>query len=163
MRLLLLLRSRFARRRIRSARSARSAATAASASATRRLLQFACGGLRLLLRRTLRLLRTGTAATLRLLLALLLLLLLWLRLRAFAVALTLLLAIAASAFVALALALARLAGPLLFAAHLAGALLVLADLFLHEASRLLVEPRAQLVVTTVGTALPTFGIGLLAA
>ncbi|HEV7768706.1 MAG TPA: hypothetical protein VGQ76_27180 [Thermoanaerobaculia bacterium] len=39
------------------------------------------------------------------------------------------------------------------------ALLVLADLLLHETARLLVEFRAKLVVTAVGAALPSFGIG----
>ena len=134
--------------------AARSAAAAASASAARGLLQFAgCGGLRLLLGRTLRLLRTWSARLL------LLLLLLW----TFAVALPLLLAIASRAFVALALALARASAALVLAAHLAGALLVLADLLLHEPPRLLVETDTQLVMTAVRTALPSFGIGLLAA
>jgi hypothetical protein len=49
----------------------------------------------------------------------------------------------------------------LFAPRLAGAgtLLMLADLLLHESARLLIEFRAELVVTAVGTALPTFGVG----
>jgi hypothetical protein len=40
-----------------------------------------------------------------------------------------------------------------------GLLFELADLLLHEPPRLLVEFRADLVVTAVGAALPSFGIG----
>jgi hypothetical protein len=49
------------------------------------------------------------------------------------------------------------------AARLAGALFVLADLFLHEPPRLLIQFQADLVVAAVGAALPSLGIGLLAA
>lgn len=138
------------------------AATAPSAFPPRSLLLFAgCGRLRLLLwlRRTLRLLLTRLLWTRS---ALLLLLLLLLRLRTFAVAWPLLLAIASAAFLALALALARTSAALVLAAHLAGALLVFADLLLHEPPRLLIEADAQLVVAAVGAALPAFGIGLFA-
>jgi len=48
------------------------------------------------------------------------------------------------------------------AARLAGALLVLADFFLHEPPRLLIQFRADLVVAAVRATLPSFGIGLFA-
>ena len=143
-----------------SAATAGTAASAASPFAARGLLQFAGDrGLRLLLRGT-GLLRTRSAATLLLALWLLRLLLL---LRAFPVALPRLLARALSPLVALALTLAGAAASLFLAAGLAGALLVLADLLLHEPSRLLVEACAQFVMTTVGAALPPLGIGLFAS
>lgn len=149
--MLLLRRGAFTRRR------ARSTAAAASASATRRLLQFAgCCWLRFLLRRTL-LLRTRLLRTL----PAWLLLLLWLRLRTFSVALPLLLAIASRTLLPLALARAP-AALVPAAARLAGALLVFADLLLHEPPRLLVQADAQLVMTAIGAALPPFGIGLFA-
>ena len=49
------------------------------------------------------------------------------------------------------------------AARLAGALLVLADFFLHEPPRLLIQFQADLVVAAVRATLPSLGIGLLAA
>jgi hypothetical protein len=106
--------------------------------------------LRLLLTRLLR--RTRSAR---------LLLLLLLRLRTFAVALPLLLAIAS--WTLLALTLARTSAAFVLAAHLAGALLVFADLLLHVSPSLLIEPEPQLVMTAVGAALPSLGIGLFAA
>jgi hypothetical protein len=48
------------------------------------------------------------------------------------------------------------------AAGLAGALLELADFFLHVAARLGVLLRAELVMAAVGAALPSLGIGALA-
>jgi hypothetical protein len=48
------------------------------------------------------------------------------------------------------------------AARFAGALLVLADLFLHEPPRLLIQFQADLVVAAVRATLPSFGIGLFA-
>jgi hypothetical protein len=148
---------------------ARTAAPAPSASAPRCLLQLACGRrLRFLLRRarlllrTLWLLRTRSASALLLLLLLRAALLLLLRTLAVARTLLLPLAIASSALVALALTLAGPAATIILASHLAGALLELADLLLHEPPRLLVEAVAQLVVTAVRAALPPFGIGLFA-
>lgn len=136
------------------------ATSATSPSAARCLLQFAGDGcLRLLLWRT-RLLRTLPAAALLLPLLLLRLLLLL----TFSVALLLLAGPRPALVTALALALAWPAAcaSLFLAAHLAGALLVLADLLLHEPPRLLVEAEAQFIVTAVRAALPAFGIGLFA-
>jgi hypothetical protein len=48
------------------------------------------------------------------------------------------------------------------AARFAGALLVLADFFLHEPPRLLIQFQADLVMAAVRTTLPSFGIGFLA-
>jgi hypothetical protein len=54
----------------------------------------------------------------------------------------------------------RLGWAFVLAACLAGALLELADLFLHEAPRLRVLFRAQLIVPAVRATLPSFRIGL---
>lgn len=156
--LLLLLRSGAFHRSRTTATGA--AASATSPFAARCLLQFAGDrGLRLLLGRT-RLLRTLPAAALLLPLLLLRLLLL----RTFSVALLLLAGARSALVAALALPLARPAAraPLFLAAYLAGALLVLPDLLLHEPPRLLVEAEAQFIVTAVRAALPPFGVGLFA-
>jgi hypothetical protein len=61
------------------------------------------------------------------------------------------------------LAVALALGPrsaVVLAARLAGALLVLADFFLHEPPRLLIQFQADLVVAAVGATLPSLGIGL---
>jgi hypothetical protein len=78
--------------------------------------------------------------------------LLLLLLRTFAVALPLLLAIAPLRTLG-----ARAA--LFLRPRLPGALLVFADLLLHETTRLLVEFRAQFVVAAIRAALPSLGIG----
>jgi hypothetical protein len=53
--------------------------------------------------------------------------------------------------------------PVVLAARLARALLVLANFFLHEPPRLLIQFQADLVMPAVGATLPSLGIGLLAA
>lgn len=136
----------------------------------------------LLLRLLLRLRRTFTAATttaatatpaaatrpaltLRLLLLLLrlCLLLLLLLLRALRTVSARRALVAASAFTALARRTLSRRTAFFFAPLLAGPLLELLHLALHELPRLRFLLRAHFVVAAVGTALPTFGIGLLAS
>lgn len=74
----------------------------------------------------------------------------------------LLLAVAATRTAALTSA-ALLACGTLFLARLAGALLELTDLLLHEPARLVVLLRAQFVMAAVRAALPAFRVGLPAA
>jgi hypothetical protein len=168
---LLLRRAAFHRRRTCS----RAAATASAASATRSLLQFARYTLRLWLR--LRLIGTRWS---------LLLLRKW-RTRTASLLLFLRTLTLAAPLLAVALRsitrwpIVSRAGTLrlralrigtltigarsavVLAASLSCALLVLANLLLHEPPRLLIQLRADLVVAAVRAALPSFGIGLLTA
>jgi hypothetical protein len=149
----LLLRCAFDRSRV-----PRAAAAATTSSATRGLLDLAHGALCLLLRLLgsrgsllLRILRARSAAALRLLL-----------LRALAIATPLLaVTLPLRALRVRTLALGSRCSVVL-AARLAGALFVLADFFLHEPPRLLIQLRADLVVAAVRATLPSFGIGLFA-
>lgn len=134
------------------------AATAPSAARRRCLLLLAVDrrGGRLLLFATLGTRRT-LLAWLILLLRTLSLTLLLLRTLSVALLLPLLLALLFASGTAATFALLALRG------RLAGALLELAHLLLHEAARLRVLLRAELVVTTIRTAFPPFRIRAFAA
>jgi hypothetical protein len=145
------------RRRALGVHRGTGAAAAAASSAALRLLLFGIQGRRTLLRRTWLLRRSRTLLFRR---ALLLLLLLGTLSVTLARLLALRVASAAAAFRLVAIAAAFLFPR---AAGLAGALLELADLLLHVAACLGILPGAQLVMTAVGAAPPSLGIGALAA
>lgn len=130
----------------------RRAAAAASATALPTARQLLVARLSRLLRRALRIL---------LLRPLLLLLLRPLRAIATRLLLLSLWLLLSGALSARTLPLPRLLA-LVAADRFSGALLELADLFLHEALTLTGELHAELVMSTVGTTLPSLGVGLLA-